>query len=36
MRRGLFDMFALYCEEGQAPGQFRSDLRRNVSAAKVG
>ena len=35
VRRGLFDMFSLYCEEGQAPGQFRNELRRNVSAAKA-
>lgn len=30
-RRALYDMFSLYCEEAQQPGQFRSDLRRIIT-----
>lgn len=30
-RRSLYDMFSLYCEEAQQPGQFRSDLRRIIT-----
>lgn len=30
-RRSLYDMFSLYCEEAQTPGQFRNDLRRIVN-----
>ena len=31
IRRSLYDMFALYCEEAQTPGQFRTDLRRIIT-----
>jgi hypothetical protein len=31
IRRSLYDMFSLYCEEAQTPGQFRTDLRRIIS-----
>ncbi|KAL4428595.1 hypothetical protein ABPG77_008907 [Micractinium sp. CCAP 211/92] len=34
-RRSLYDMFSLYCEEAQQPGQFRSDLRRIITQAKA-
>lgn len=33
-RRALYDMFGLYCEEAQQPGQFRNDLRRIIAQAK--
>ncbi|KAL4434374.1 hypothetical protein ABPG75_000815 [Micractinium tetrahymenae] len=34
-RRALYDMFSLYCEEAQQPGQFRSDMRRIITQAKA-
>lgn len=35
LRKQLFDKFSLYCEDGQTPGLFRSELRRHISAAKA-
>lgn len=34
-RRSLYDMFSLYCEEAQTPGQFRNDLRRIVNQGEL-
>lgn len=34
-RRALYDMFSLYCEEAQQPGQFRSDLRRIIAQGEA-
>ncbi|KAI3439023.1 hypothetical protein D9Q98_001435 [Chlorella vulgaris] len=34
-RRALYDLFGLYCEEAQTPGQFKNDLRRIIAQAKA-
>ena len=33
-RRSLYDMFSLYCEEAQTPGQFKTDLRRIITQGR--
>jgi hypothetical protein len=35
LRKQLFDKFSLYCEDGQTPGLFRSELRRHIAVAKT-
>lgn len=30
-RRALYDLFGLYCEEAQTPGQFKNDMRRIIA-----
>ena len=35
LRKQIFDKFSVFCEDGQAPGLFRSELRRHIAVAKA-